>query len=246
MCPEAWAWGVERTEMVTNPPYDEIVTRRVETVTRGLDPKGTDPKSTEAATKAERTRVRILDAAAATLSQRGYSGTRLSDVAEAARLQTPAIYYHFASREDLIEEVMFVGMADMRSHLTGVLEALPDDTTSMQRVLAAVEAHLRHELLLSDYTTATIRNAGQVPAELRTRQAKEQTKYGEIWRDLVQVAQDDGVLRPELDPRLARQLVVGALNWAAEWWTPRRGSIDALVQNAQDLVRFGMFVPEAR
>lgn len=198
---------------------------------------------TRATTKATRTRARILDAAAKVLSERGYAGLRLSDVAEAAELQTPAIYYHFPSREDLIEEVMFVGMADMRDHLATALAELPPVTSAAARILAAVEAHLRHELLLSDYATAAIRNAGQVPAELRTRQVKEQRRYGEIWRDLVNAAARDGVLRPELDPHLARQLVVGALNWTAEWWNPRRGSLDTLVQNAQDLVRHGLFVP---
>lgn len=198
---------------------------------------------TRATTKATRTRARILDAAAQVLSQRGYAGLRLSDVAEAAELQTPAIYYHFSSREDLIEEVMFVGMADMRDHLATALAELPATTSAAGKILAAVEAHLRHELFLSDYATAAIRNAGQVPAELRTRQVKEQRRYGEIWRDLVNAAVREGVLRPELDPHLARQLVVGALNWTAEWWNPRRGSLDSLVQNAQDLVRHGLFVP---
>jgi hypothetical protein len=35
-------------------------------------------------------------------------------------------------------------------------------------------------------------------------------------------------------------LVMGALNWAAEWWDPRRGSVDAIVANAQLLVRNGL------
>ena len=94
---------------------------------------------------------------------KGYAGTRLSDVAEYAELQAPAIYYYFASRDDLIEEVMYAGIADMRKHLQGVLDALPPEASSMDKILAAVEAHLRHELELSDYASASIRNAGQIP-----------------------------------------------------------------------------------
>jgi hypothetical protein len=36
------------------------------------------------------------------------------------------------------------------------------------------------------------------------------------------------LLRPDLDPMAARVLVLGALNWAAEWWNPRRVSLDAV------------------
>ena len=63
-----------------------------------MDPNGS---------KSARTRERILDAAAHVLSRKGYAGTRLTDVADQAGLQAPAIYYYFPSREDLIEEVMW-------------------------------------------------------------------------------------------------------------------------------------------
>jgi AcrR family transcriptional regulator len=195
--------------------------------------------------KSQRTRARILDAAAHVLSQKGFAGTRLTDVAEYAELQAPAIYYYFPSREDLIEEVMYCGISDMRTHLQGTLDALPDGTTAMEKIMAAVDAHLRHELELSDYTTASIRNSGQIPEHLRTRQKKEEAAYGRIWQKLFSDAIADGDIRADLDPRMARLLVMGALNWAAEWWDPRRGTVEAIVANAQILVRSGLSSPPA-
>lgn len=201
----------------------------------------TDPTpQTGAESKAARTRTRILDAAAFVLSRKGYGGTRLSDVAEQAGLQAPAIYYHFPSREDLIEEVMWAGVASMRQHVTAVLDALPPESSPLDRIDAAVEAHLRHELEISDYTTAAIRNAGQVPERIRARQIIEENAYADTWRSLITAADSEGLLRPELDPRVARMLVLGALNWAAEWWNPRRGSLDAVVRTAQTMVRNGL------
>jgi AcrR family transcriptional regulator len=194
----------------------------------------------DAVSKSARTRRRILDAAAHVLSVKGYAGTRLSDVAEYAELQAPAIYYYFPSRDDLIEEVMYAGIAAMREHLRGVLDALPPRTSPMDRILAAVEAHLRHELELSDYASALIRNAGQIPDRLRARQLKEDAAYGRIWRGLFDDARADGQLRRDLDARLAQLLVIGALNWSAEWFDPRRSSVDTIVSNAQVLVRNGL------
>lgn len=194
----------------------------------------------DADTKSQRTRARILDAAAHVLSVKGYAGTRLTDVAKHAELQAPAIYYYFPSREDLIEEVMFAGIGDMRRHLQEELDKLPDGTEPIDRILAAVEAHLRHELELSDYATASIRNSGQVPEHLRTRQEKETAAYNRIWLRLFTNAAAEGQIRPELDTRVALALVLGALNWAAEWWNPRRTSIDTVVANAQSIVRAGL------
>ena len=73
----------------------------------------------ETGSKSARTRERILDAAAHVLSRKGYAGTRLSDVADQAEIQAPAIYYYFPSRDDLIEEVMWSGIAHMREHWPG-------------------------------------------------------------------------------------------------------------------------------
>jgi TetR/AcrR family transcriptional regulator, cholesterol catabolism regulator len=199
-----------------------------------------DAKAGDAATKSMRTRSRILDAAAHVLSVKGYAGTRLSDVADYAELQAPAIYYYFPSREDLIEEVMYAGIADMRKHLQEALDALAPDTSPMDKILAAVEAHLRHQLELSDYASASIRNSGQIPERLRARQLKEEAAYGRIWRRLFEEARADGQLRSELDARLAQLLVIGALNWCAEWFDPKRSSVDTIVSNAQILVRNGL------
>lgn len=183
------------------------------------------------------TRQRILDAAAYVLSIKGYAGTRLTDVAEHAEIQAPAIYYYFSSRDHLIEEVMASGVAAMRRHLQLALDALPPDTPILERILVAVEAHLRHELELSDYATASIRNAGQIPADLRARPIAEAAAYGDIWRQLFDEAAATGELAAGLDPHMTRMLVLGALNWAAEWWDPERGSLSTIVGTAQQLVR---------
>ncbi|CDO30955.1 TetR/AcrR family transcriptional regulator [Mycolicibacterium porcinum] len=198
----------------------------------------------ESDTKAARTRARILDAAAHVLSIKGYAGTRLTDVAEFAEIQAPAIYYYFSSREELIEEVMFSGIGEMRRHLKSTLDDLPPDISPMDKILAAVEAHLRHELELSDYTTASIRNSGQIPEHLRTRQRKEEAAYGRVWRRLLDDALEAKQLNPELDTRTAQLLVLGALNWAAEWFDSRKFTVDSVVRNAQILVRNGLQIDD--
>ncbi|QZT58602.1 TetR/AcrR family transcriptional regulator [Mycolicibacterium austroafricanum] len=202
---------------------------------------GTPPSHVEGGdSKSHRTRTRILDAAAHVLSVKGFAGTRLTDVAEYAQLQAPAIYYYFPSREDLIEEVMFCGISDMRLHLQRKLDELPPDATAMEKIMTAVDSHLRHELELSDYTTASIRNSGQIPEHLRTRQKEEEAAYGRIWQRLFTDAIADGEIRADVDARLTRLLVMGALNWAAEWWDPSRGTLDGVVRTAQTLVQTGL------
>ena len=202
-----------------------------------VSPTGEDPAGDS---KSAQTRARILDAAAHVLSVTGYAGLRLNDVAEEAELQAPAIYYYYPSRDDLIEEVMWAGIADTRDHVTAVLDALPSGISAMDRLLAAVEAHLRHTLEISDYAKASIRNAGQVSQKIRKRQIAEEERYGEVWRRLINDVARSGELSVDLDLYIAQMLVLGGLNWAVEWWDPRRGSLDTVVANAQSFVRHGL------
>lgn len=199
----------------------------------------------ESQSKSARTRERILDAAAQVLSRKGYAGTRLVDVAEAAGVQAPAIYYYFASRDDLVEEVMWAGAHRVRRHVEDVLDALPADAAACDRILVAVDAHLRHELQISDYTTASVRNAGQVPEHLRVRPAAEEGVYSRLWRGLFREAQEAGELRTDLDINVFRLLLLGSMNWAVEWWNPRTRSLDDLVRATQDMVRRSTFTDPA-
>jgi TetR/AcrR family transcriptional regulator, cholesterol catabolism regulator len=193
-------------------------------------------KPDSAGAKSARTRERLLDAAAKVLSRKGFAGTRLSDIAEQAHVQAPAIYYYYASREDLIEEVMYVGAAAMRAHLVAALDALPAGATPADRIASAVEAHLRHELEISDYSTAIIRNANQLPEQVSRRALAEVAAYNDIWRGLVADLDAAGQLRSDVEPAVGRMIVLGALNWAAEWWDPDRGPIDEVIRTAQSMV----------
>jgi AcrR family transcriptional regulator len=189
-------------------------------------------------TKSARTRQRILDAAAYVLSRNGFAGTRLGDIADRAECQAPAIYYYFESREQLIEEVVWIGVARLRTHVSDAVESLVEASPA-EKLNAALEAHLRFVLLESDYTMASIRNAGQMPLDLRDRQLAEQQKYALFWRQLFREAKAAKQLRPGTDERLARMLILGSLNWTTEWWKPQGETVETLVRNARLMLNGG-------
>lgn len=182
--------------------------------------------------KGQQTRERLLAATAKLLTEKGYSGTRLGDVAKLAEVQTPAIYYYYDSREALIEDVVRRGQQSAQQHVESALDNLPDDTSALDRIRCAVEEHLRVVLDLSDYTTAAIRNMGQLPEPMRKQLRKDHIKYGELWQKLFQDAQDNGEIRSDIDITAARLLIIGALNWTPEWWAPRVTDIDDIVAAA--------------
>lgn len=200
---------------------------------RGADAPGTGEEDTKSA----RTRRRILAAAAHVLSRRGYAGTRMAEIAEIAELRVPAIYYYFPTREALVEEVTTVGVRRTREHVAAAVAALDATVTPMDRLVAAASAHLDILLRESDYAAAAMRNAAQLPPSLRAAGLAEEREYGALWRELFAAAAEAGELDPDLDPSGARMLVLGALNWAPDWWNPERGTAEEIRATAERLVR---------
>ncbi|MFD5268810.1 hypothetical protein [Streptomyces sp. NPDC058335] len=79
-----------------------------------------------------------------------------------------------------------------------------------------------------------------MPPALRLRYDHESRKHGELWRKLFEDARYAGDLRADLHPTVARMLVMGALSLTAEWWNPRRESLETVIKTAQSLVRSGL------
>lgn len=199
-------------------------------------------RADRATLQSEETRTQLIDAAAHLLSVKGFAATRLTDVVEYTQMQPAVIYYHFSSFADVVEEVLYRGIVEMRLALESTLNALPADTSPVDRLMVAVETHVRRELELSDYCTAWIRNSGQIPGGLNRRLKKEQARYGKTWAEIFEAAVFDGNAPADFDLRMGRMLMLGALNWAVSWWDPRRGSVDGLVATAQYLIRSGLGV----
>lgn len=191
-------------------------------------------------TKAARTRARILEAAAQVLNRHGYAGTRLADIADIASVQAPALYYYFSSRDALVEEVVVSGQSTIIAHVTGALDALASGTSPLDRITAAVAAHLEVVLENSAFSSAALRNSGQLPEAIRRRLVDGQREYGELWRGLIADAHKAGDLAEGLDPAVARMIVLGALNWAPQWFDPASGSLDVLTATVQRFVVHGL------
>jgi TetR/AcrR family transcriptional regulator, cholesterol catabolism regulator len=176
-----------------------------------------EPKS-----KSARTRRRILDAGASAFRRDGYAAVKLKDIAALAGLQAGSLYYHFRSKEEIVEEVLEVGVDGVAAATREAVAALGPSADPLTRLRAAIAAHLKFVLTESDYAVANIRILSQVPRAIRERHLKRQRRYGAFWRTLFVDAAKAGKVRKDLDLSVVRMLTLGALNWSVEWYDAKR------------------------
>jgi TetR/AcrR family transcriptional regulator, cholesterol catabolism regulator len=183
--------------------------------------------------KGELKRKQILDAAAKVLARRGYIGTQLSEIAAEADTQAGSLYYHFDSREELLEKVLHEGVRQSFSHTRSVVDELPGESTPLERLCAAVSAHLRFQLVESDYARAAVHSTGQAPEDVWKRVNERFRRYGKFFDDLIEAAMKSGELDPKVNRSALRMLIIGAANYAPEWYR-QTGALD--VEQLSDLL----------
>jgi AcrR family transcriptional regulator len=101
--------------------------------------------------EADGTRYRLLLAGLQGLFDRGFHGTSIRDIAERAGVQSATLYGHFASKEELLAELVVLGHTEHHRRLVDALmDAGPDPHAQLRAVVAAhVAAHAEFPMLAS-------------------------------------------------------------------------------------------------
>ncbi len=190
--------------------------------------------------KAEKTRSRILDAAARQFRQRGYAAVSLRSIAAAEKMKGGSLYYHFSSKDEIVSEVLNIGIEMVQKAVETAVADLPGDATHDQVIRTAIKAHLRAFLEHSDYTSANVRIFAQLPKPVQKSNLAARAEYEDCWRGILGNAERDGALNPGTDLNIVRLMLIGAMNATLEWFDPKRGSVDKLADRFAEMVLTGI------
>lgn len=130
------------------------------------------------------TRRRILAVALELFSAHGYAGASMRDIAETMGMTKAALYYHFASKEQILEAVT----EPIRTEMTSMLQlaAGPPRPTAEQLLTRLVDILSRHALLIE--TVFNDPSSGD-----RGQRREQQLAAKEVFHALISaLAGDDG------------------------------------------------------
>ncbi|WP_077000811.1 TetR/AcrR family transcriptional regulator [Variovorax sp. KK3] len=191
------------------------------------------------------TREKLLTLAARSFSTQGYTATTMRGIADQAGIEAASIYYHFASKEELVDEVMAHGADSIVAHLQSHLDALPAGAGARERFKAALVGQMSALIKFGDYAMAHGRLLAQLPDKPRERQVKRREHHQKLWTSLIEALRDEGLLRPDVDIALCRVFVLGIVNSAQTWFNPRKGSMERVAEQFCTIFFEGM-LPEDR
>jgi AcrR family transcriptional regulator len=181
------------------------------------------------------TKQRLYEAAVELIAEQGFSATTVDDIALRAKVAKGTVYYNFASKTALFEELLRHGIGLLTEAFRAAVAGLPPREAVAALVRAQLEYIRRYQafaqLLLSEMWR-TNREWQQTLVLLREQ------AIGVI-AETVQAGVDSGDLPDDLDVRVASSALFGVgLVVAVDWlvFSPER-SIDDVQESLLAIVR---------
>ncbi|HEY5581212.1 MAG TPA: TetR/AcrR family transcriptional regulator [Rhodoferax sp.] len=194
------------------------------------------PRKTEDERDDGNRRHQLVTAAARLFREKGFDATSTRDIAAAVGMHSGSPFYHFKSKDALLLAVMEEGMRSAIARQADALQgAAPAASEPLVQIRRLIRAHF--DTLLgpgNDFVPVMLYEHRSLSERQRASLAMLQVAYESAWTPMLEALHASGHLRAPV--KLARLLILGALNWSVQWFDEKKGaSLDELSDAAMAL-----------
>jgi AcrR family transcriptional regulator len=191
---------------------------------------------------ADNRRGALVRAAAELFREKGFDGTTIRDIAGAVGMQSGSPFYHFANKHELLLAVMEEGLRVGLERTRAVVDAPGLAAADRFRRLVRVHFGILHEAG-SDFIAVMLYDWRSLPAPYRRRIVELKDRYDAIWQETIDELHRQGRLRA--DAKLARLMILGAINFSATWYRTKPRAKNAFDLDALAEQTAALFLHEA-
>jgi AcrR family transcriptional regulator len=169
----------------------------------------------------------LLDVAVAVFNERGYDATSMEELAGRLGITKSAIYHHVPGKGELLRLALDRALGALFAVLDEPEAQSGPAISRLEHVVRASVRVLGEEL---PFVTLLLRVRGNSPVEQAALQRRRD--FDRIVTALVRAAEQEGDVRPDVDPAVTSRLLSGTVNSLVEWYRPDRGLDAAALADA--------------
>lgn len=191
----------------------------------------------------ESTHERILRVAAEVFARKGYHGTGVAELGEAAGLKRGALYYHIGSKEDLLYNLS-------KRHVEEALErgkrVVDTDLHPVDKLRALAREHVQTIAARRDEVIVVLREMHALTGKRARQLAKLRDEHQKLFARVLQEGVEQGVFRTA--DHVTVLGVLGILNWTYVWFDPEKGPLtpEQVADRLTDIVVYGELLSPTR
>ncbi|MFE9102050.1 TetR/AcrR family transcriptional regulator [Actinomadura geliboluensis] len=160
---------------------------------------------------------RILDAALRLFAERGFDGTSVQGIVEAAEVTKGALYHYFDSKDDLLYEIYHSLIARQLGDLDAVLARGLPPREAVRGVLTGLILSTAEHI---DEAKVFAREKDRLDdARMRALRA-DRRRYHETFRGLIEQGQRGGVFSAATPAETVTIVALGMVNQMPAWYRP--------------------------
>src|SRR3989338_4430052 len=158
---------------------------------------------------------RIIEAATKVFARKGFYNATISDVARAAEVAEGTIYLYFKNKDDLLISIFEHSMDFFIQEAHREMEGIGDPKERLKKFLAL---HLKLVQKNPDLAQVLQIELRQSSKFMKEYQGGKFSDYLNVVRAILEEGQAKGVFRKDLEPRILRRAIFGAVDeMALEW-----------------------------
>ncbi|WP_030785980.1 TetR/AcrR family transcriptional regulator [Streptomyces sp. NRRL S-920] len=163
----------------------------------------------------------LLGIAADVFAEQGYNATTVRKIADAAGMLAGSLYYHFDSKESMLEEILRTFLTELWDGYDTVLQAQLGPRETLEALVTESFREIdRHRAAVAIYQ----KESRHLVAQRRFQYLSDsQQRFEKAWLTTLERGVAEGVFRDDLDIRLAYRFVRDTVWVAASWYRPGGG-----------------------
>jgi AcrR family transcriptional regulator len=179
----------------------------------------------------------LLRVSAKLFREKGFDGTSIRDISNAAGMHSGSPFYHFKTKQDILVAVMEQGLAEGLRRTEEVMAlALPPEQKLTKLIRAQLGTILEEG---SDFIPVLLYDWRSLTAANRRRIVALKDRYDTLWQQVIDDLKRAGHMPG--DAQLMRLLILGAVNWTGTWYRAGgRLSLDDVAEGAARLFLQGV------
>ncbi|MEU1852825.1 TetR/AcrR family transcriptional regulator [Streptomyces sp. NPDC019990] len=181
-------------------------------------PKSSDSNRKKTTVSPPERREELLAIAARVFAEQGYSATTVRKIADAAGMLAGSLYYHFDSKESMLDEILSAFLDELWARYDAVLSAGLGPSRTLQALVTESFREIdRHHAAVAIYQKES--------AHLATHPrfaylVESQQRFEKAWLGTLERGMAAGVFRADLDVRLTYRFLRDTVWVAASWYRP--------------------------